>query len=29
MATTHTLPLASPGMARICLYGDLQRFGRR
>ncbi len=24
----HT-PLASPGMARICLYGDLQRFGRR
>ncbi len=22
-------PLASPGMARICLYGDLQRFGRR
>ena len=19
----------SPGMARICLYGDLQRFGRR
>ncbi|OKV86687.1 phage tail protein [Escherichia coli] len=29
MAATHTLPLASPGMARICLYGDLQRFGRR
>ncbi len=28
MAATHT-PLASPGMARICLYGDLQRFGRR
>ncbi len=28
-AATHTLPLASPGMARICLYGDLQRFGRR
>ena len=25
----RTLPLASPGMARICLYGDLQRFGRR
>ncbi len=24
---THSL--ASPGMARICLYGDLQRFGRR
>ena len=29
MAATHTLPLTSPGMARICLYGDLQRFGRR
>ncbi len=29
MAATHTLPLASPGMARICLYGDLQRFDRR
>ena len=29
MAATHTLPLASSGMARICLYGDLQRFGRR
>lgn len=29
MAATHTLPLAAPGMARICLYGDLQRFGRR
>ena len=29
MAAPHTLPLASPGMARICLYGDLQRFGRR
>ncbi|HAU8151911.1 TPA: tail assembly protein [Escherichia coli] len=29
MATPHTLNLASPGMARICLYGDLQRFGRR
>ncbi len=29
MAATHTLPLASPGMARICLYGNLQRFGRR
>ncbi len=25
----RTHPLASPGMARICLYGDLQRFGRR
>ncbi|ELZ7222354.1 hypothetical protein U0M67_002441 [Escherichia coli] len=22
MAATHTLPLASPGMARICLYGE-------
>ncbi|EHC5053079.1 tail assembly protein [Escherichia coli] len=29
MAATHTLPLAAPGMARLCLYGDLQRFGRR
>ncbi len=29
MAATHTLRLAAPGMARICLYGDLQRFGRR
>lgn len=29
MATAHTLSLASPEMARICLYGDLQRFGRR
>ncbi|ELD0487869.1 tail assembly protein [Escherichia coli] len=29
MAATHALPLAVPGMARICLYGDLQRFGRR
>ncbi len=27
--TDKSLPLASPGMARICLYGDLQRFGRR
>ncbi|EBV7249352.1 tail assembly protein [Salmonella enterica] len=29
MATPHTLHMASPEMARICLYGDLQRFGRR
>ncbi|HDP0319413.1 TPA: tail assembly protein [Salmonella enterica subsp. enterica serovar Concord] len=29
MATTHTLNMAAPAMARICLYGDLQRFGRR
>lgn len=29
MGSDYTLPLASPGMARICLYGDLQRFGRR
>ncbi len=29
MAASDTLPLASPGMARICFYGDLQRFGRR
>ncbi|ECY6187116.1 tail assembly protein, partial [Salmonella enterica subsp. enterica serovar Newport] len=29
MATTYALHLATPGMARICLYGDLQRFGRR
>ncbi|EAA7385273.1 tail assembly protein [Salmonella enterica subsp. houtenae] len=29
MATPHTLDMATQGMARICLYGDLQRFGRR
>ncbi|HHR4013100.1 TPA: tail assembly protein [Salmonella enterica] len=29
MATPHTLNLATPGMARVCLHGDLQRFGRR
>lgn len=29
MATAHTLSLAVPEMARVCLYGDLQRFGRR
>ncbi|UIN00100.1 tail assembly protein [Yersinia ruckeri] len=29
MATTHALPLATPKMARVCLYGDLQRFGHR
>ncbi|EAO5523839.1 tail assembly protein [Salmonella enterica subsp. enterica serovar Monophasic] len=29
MATPHTLDMATQGMARVCLYGDLQRFGRR
>ncbi|ECI2259341.1 tail assembly protein [Salmonella enterica subsp. enterica] len=29
MATPHTLDMATPGMARLCLHGDLQRFGRR
>lgn len=29
MATPHTLDMATPGMARVCLHGDLQRFGRR
>ncbi|HBA8670279.1 TPA: tail assembly protein, partial [Escherichia coli] len=29
MATTNAFSLASPPLARICLYGDLQRFGRR
>ncbi|MBF0693377.1 tail assembly protein, partial [Providencia alcalifaciens] len=29
MGKTHALNLASPGMATLCLYGDLQRFGRR
>ncbi|HFZ2316318.1 TPA: tail assembly protein [Citrobacter freundii] len=29
MATPHTLHMATPGMARVCLHGDLQRFGRR
>ncbi|EBN2195902.1 tail assembly protein [Salmonella enterica] len=29
MATANALTMAPPTMARICLYGDLQRFGRR
>ncbi|EBF1314467.1 tail assembly protein [Salmonella enterica] len=29
MATTNALTMAPPTMARVCLYGDLQRFGRR
>lgn len=29
MATTNAFGLASPPLARICLHGDLQRFGRR
>ncbi|EHM4357346.1 tail assembly protein [Escherichia coli] len=29
MATPHTLHMATQGMARVCLHGDLQRFGRR
>ncbi len=29
MATTNAFRLASPPLARICLHGDLQRFGRR
>ncbi|EGK6588334.1 shikimate transporter [Salmonella enterica] len=29
MATTDTLNMAAPAMVRICLYGDLQRFGKR
>ncbi|ECC9923987.1 tail assembly protein [Salmonella enterica subsp. enterica] len=29
MATPHTLDMATQGMARVCLHGDLQRFGRR
>lgn len=28
MATAHTLDMETPGMARICLHGDLQRFGK-
>ncbi|MGT3291466.1 tail assembly protein, partial [Yersinia enterocolitica] len=28
MATKHTLNMAAPGMARVCLYGHLQRFGQ-
>ncbi|EFP5438404.1 tail assembly protein [Salmonella enterica] len=29
MATANALTMAPPTMARVCLYGDLQRFGRR
>ncbi|EBC1279444.1 tail assembly protein [Salmonella enterica] len=29
MATANTFDMAVPSMARICLYGDLERFGRR
>ncbi|EES4793632.1 tail assembly protein, partial [Escherichia coli] len=29
MATTNAFCLASPPLLRICLHGDLQRFGRR
>ncbi|EHJ8972229.1 tail assembly protein [Salmonella enterica] len=29
MATTDAFGMATPAMARVCLYGDLQRFGRR
>ncbi|EBB6196914.1 tail assembly protein [Salmonella enterica] len=29
MATANTFDMAAPSMARICLYGDLERFGRR
>ncbi|MFS9901638.1 tail assembly protein, partial [Salmonella enterica] len=29
MATTDTFDMAAPAMVRICLYGDLQRFGKR
>ncbi|ELY9958662.1 tail assembly protein [Salmonella enterica] len=29
MATTDAFDMAAPAMVRICLYGDLQRFGRR
>ncbi|EDV1505001.1 tail assembly protein [Salmonella enterica subsp. salamae] len=29
MATANTFGMATPTMARICLYGDLQRFGKR
>ncbi|WP_370611605.1 tail assembly protein [Citrobacter meridianamericanus] len=28
MATPHTLDMATPGLARLRLHGDLQRFGR-
>ncbi|EEP9439260.1 tail assembly protein [Salmonella enterica subsp. enterica serovar Reading] len=29
MAAANTFDMAAPSMARICLYGDLERFGRR
>ncbi|ECX7840873.1 tail assembly protein [Salmonella enterica] len=29
MAAENALTMAAPTMARVCLYGDLQRFGRR
>lgn len=29
METAHTFHLATPGLVRLCLYGDLQRFGQR
>ncbi|EDE7454613.1 tail assembly protein, partial [Salmonella enterica subsp. enterica serovar Typhimurium] len=29
MATTDAFNMAAPAMVRICLYGDLQRFGKR
>ncbi|CRE96445.1 TPA: tail assembly protein [Yersinia enterocolitica] len=29
MATKHTLNMATSGVARVCLYGHLQRFGQR
>ncbi|EJW3678470.1 tail assembly protein [Salmonella enterica] len=29
MATTDAFDMAAPAMVRICLYGDLQRFGKR
>ncbi|ECC1695195.1 tail assembly protein [Salmonella enterica subsp. salamae] len=29
MATANTFDMAAPPVVRICLYGDLQRFGRR
>ncbi|HHN8433164.1 TPA: tail assembly protein [Morganella morganii] len=29
MATNDAFSMAQPGMATICFYGDLQRFGRR
>ncbi|EAB1659507.1 hypothetical protein QAA20_004145 [Salmonella enterica] len=29
MATTDAFSMAAPAMVRICLYGDLERFGRR